>query len=139
MARVPEVNLIFISGRLTRDPENRMTQKGQSVCSFNIANNRSYMDPSTNEWKEEVAYIPVTVFGQQAERLKERLKKGSPVLVEGRINMNEYTDKTGQERKVLRVNARRVQVLQMGDTATQSADNSTAAVAADVVEDDVPF
>ena len=76
MARVPELNLIIVSGRLTRDPDIRMTQKGSTVCSFSIANNRSYLDPSTNEWKDEVAYMSVTAFAGLADRLKERIKKG---------------------------------------------------------------
>lgn len=136
--RLPEVNMILISGRLTRDPDNRMTQKGQAICSFDVAVNRRYLDNASGEWKDEVAYVPVTVFGAAAERAKDKLKKGTPVLVEGRITMNEFVDKSGQARKVLRVSSRRVQILQSGEGMGTGREDS-ASEAADVVEDDVPF
>ena len=137
MAKVPEINFIIVSGRLTRDPDIRMTQKGSTVCSFGIANNRSYLDPSSNEWKEEVAYISVTAFAALADRLKERVKKGTPVIVEGRLVMNEFTDKNGQQRRELRVNASRVQVVPA--PVAQETSNNTEAQAETEVEDDVPF
>ena len=136
MARVPELNFIIVSGRLTRDPDIRMTQKGSTVCSFSIANNRSYMDPSTNEWKDEVAYISATAFGALADRLKERVKKGTPVIIEGRLVMNEFTGKDGQQRRELRINANRVQVVPTG-AAQEAAASGEAAT--EVPEDDVPF
>ncbi len=138
MARVPELNLIIVSGRLTRDPDIRMTQKGSTVCSFSIANNRSYMDPSTNEWKEEVSYISATAFGSLADRLKERIKKGTPVIIEGRLVMNEFTGKDGQQRRELRINANRVQIVPTGASA-QEANASAESATEEVPEDDVPF
>lgn len=138
MARVPELNLIIVSGRLTRDPDIRMTQKGSTVCSFSIANNRSYLDPSTNEWKDEVAYMSVTAFAGLADRLKERIKKGTPVIVEGRLVMSEFTDKSGQQRRELRITASRVQIVPTGASA-QEAGASTNEEQTEIVEDDVPF
>ena len=138
MARVPELNLIIVSGRLTRDPDIRMTQKGSTVCSFSIANNRSYLDPSTNEWKDEVAYMSVTAFAGLADRLKERIKKGTPVIVEGRLVMSEFTDKSGQPRRELRITASRVQIVPTGASA-QEAGASTNEEPTEIVEDDVPF
>ena len=136
MARVPELNFIIVSGRLTRDPDIRMTQKGSTVCSFSIANNRSYMDPSTNEWKEEVSYISITAFASLADRLKERIKKGTPVIVEGRLVMNEFTGKDGQQRRELRINASRVQVVPAGTMQEAATSGETTT---EVPEDDVPF
>ena len=118
-----------------------MTQKGQAVCGFDVAVNRRYLDSVSGEWKDDVAFVPVSLFGQQADRLKDRLKKGAPVVVDGRINMNEFTDKSGQSRKVLRVIANRVQVLQRDDNAA-GGDSFPArenAPADAVAEDDVPF
>ena len=94
------------------------------------------MDPSTNEWKEEVSYISATAFGSLADRLKERIKKGTPVILEGRLVMNEFTGKDGQQKRDLRINASRVQVVPSG--ATQEANASTEAET-EVAEDDVPF
>ncbi len=136
--RIPELNFIIISGRLTRDPDNRMTQKGQPICSFDVAVNRRYMDNATGEWKEDVAYVPVTLFGPSAERSKDRLKKGCPVVVEGRLTMNEFVDRSGQNRKVLRITARRLQILQSAENM-DSAPAEAAASTDDIGEDDVPF
>lgn len=138
--RLPEMNLVFLTGRLTRDPDNRMTQRGQAICGFDIAVNRRYMDNALGEWKDEVSYVPVTVFGDAAERAKERLKKGVPVLVEGRLTMSEFVDKSGQTRKVLRVTGRRVQVLQSAEAmAREDSDTADAPDTPEVAEDDVPF
>ena len=140
MAKVPEINFIIVSGRLTRDPDIRATQRGSTVCSFGIANNRSYLDPASNEWKEEVSYMSVTAFGQLADRLKERIKKGTPVIVEGRLVMNEFTGKDGQQRRELRISANRVQVVPTGAAAQDGASTASESEAAtEVAEDDVPF
>jgi len=56
--RIPEVNQVFIAGRLTRDPELRFTQKGQGMSSFSVAVNRRYKDPGTGEWKDDVTSCP---------------------------------------------------------------------------------
>jgi len=115
--RIPEVNQVLVAGRLTRDPELRFTQKGQGVSFFSVAVNRRYKDTATGEWKDDTTFISVTVWGPMAERCKEKLKKGSPVFIEGRLVSSEYTDKTGQKRKEIKINARRVQFLAYGETA----------------------
>lgn len=138
--RLPEINHIILSGRLTRDADNRMTQKGQAVCGFDVAVNRRYLDNASGEWKDEVAFVPVSVFGPAAERAKDRLKKGAPVVVEGRINMNEFTDKSGQNRKVLRVLSNRLQILQtLGAADSTPAEETATAPQEDIADDDVPF
>ena len=109
--RVPELNQVLIAGRLTRDPELRFTQKGQGISFFSVAVNRRYKDAATGEWKDDTTFVSVTVWGPAAERCKEKLKKGSPVVIEGRLTASEYTDKSGQKRKEMKVTARRVQML----------------------------
>ncbi|MEK7722549.1 MAG: single-stranded DNA-binding protein [Elusimicrobiota bacterium] len=109
--QIPELNQVLIAGRLTRDPDLRFTQKGQGVSSFSVAVNRRYKDAATGEWKDDTTFVSVTVWGPAAERCKEKIKKGSPVLIEGRLTASEYTDKTGQKRKEMKVTARRVQLL----------------------------
>ena len=137
--RIPEQNFVLIAGRLTRDPELRFTQKGQGVSLFDVAVNRRYKDLTTGEWKDDTVFVPVTVWGQMAERCKEKLKKGSPVHVEGRLASSEYTDKTGQKRKVMKVTARRVQFLSYGTAAVEGggAAPETAEAAESEVKHDV--
>jgi len=136
--RIPELNEVLCTGRLTRDPDNRMTQRGQSVCSFSVAVGRRYLDNASGEWKEETAFVDVTLW-TPSDSLKEKLRKGTPVMVQGRLVMNEFTDKNGVNRKVLRVNARRVQVFQADGTIQSDPSMTEAQEATDIAEDDVPF
>ena len=148
--RLPEQNQVLVAGRLTRDPNVAFTQKGQAVCRFDVAVNRRDMDQTTNEWKDETVFVPVVVWGQAAERAKDRLKKGTPVYVDGRLTSSEYTDKTtGQTRRSLQITCRRLQILESG-AAGAGSDYAAAQPAAKddipsvdvdqpVMEDDVPF
>ena len=101
----------MLTGRLTHDAELRFTQKGQGLCTFDIAVNKRYKDQTTGEWKDSTSFVPITVWGPMGERCKERGKKGTPVHVEGRLKSEDYTDKNGQKRKALKVVATRVQFL----------------------------
>ena len=143
--RLPEQNLVLLVGRLTRDPNVAFTQKGQAVCRCDIAVNRRYLDKTTNEWKDDTVFVPVVIWGAAAERCKDRLKKGTPVSVEGRLTLSEYTDKTGQTRKNLQVTASRVQILEFGAAGASGFSEEVSPAAkedvptTDVTDDDVPF
>lgn len=109
--RMPEINSVMIAGRLTRDPEVRYTQSQMAVAGLGLAVNRRFQDKASGEWKDDTIFVNVTVWGQAAERCKEKMRKGTPVLVEGRLTASEYTDKTGQKRKDMKVTANRVQIM----------------------------
>ncbi len=121
--RLPEQNSVTIVGRLTRDPEVRFTAKGQAFCRIDIAVNRRYKDSSSGEWKDDTSFIPVVVWGESANRCGEKLKKGLPVHIEGRLQSRAWETKEGQKRSSLEVVARRVQFLSK-TTSTQEADTS---------------
>ncbi|HVA65624.1 MAG TPA: single-stranded DNA-binding protein [Elusimicrobiota bacterium] len=124
--RLPEQNQVMLTGRLTRDPDIFFTQQGTAKCFFSIAVNQNYKDKASGEWKEQTSFVPVVVWREAAQRCKERLHKGSPVHVEGRLRSRDFEDKkTGAKRTVLEVEARRVQFL-----ATEEKEASTAAAAA---------
>lgn len=116
------MNQVLIAGRLTRDPELRFTQKGQGMSSFSVAVNRRFKDPATGEWKDDTTFVSVTVWGPAAERCKDKMKKGSPVIIEGRLTASEFTDKTGQKRKEMKVTARRVQLLTRDAAAAEGGE-----------------
>ena len=143
--RLPEQNVVLLVGRLTRDPNVAFTQKGQAVCRCSIAVNRRYLDKTTNEWKDDPVFVPIVIWGAAAERCKDRVRKGTPISVEGRLTMDEYTDKnTGQLRKTLQVTASRVQILEFGAAGASAEEGVSPAVkddvpTTDVMEDDVPF
>jgi single-strand DNA-binding protein len=112
--RLPEQNSVIMVGRLTRDPELRRTGTGKAVCSFDIAISRRIKDSvtGTGEWKDaDPTFVPVIVWGEQAERCGERLKKGSPVHVEGRLQTNKWEGTDGTKRSRLEAVASRVQIL----------------------------
>lgn len=124
--RIPEQNIVMLTGRLTRDAEVRYSQKGDCVCNFNIAVNKRYKDQTTGEWKDSIpTYVPIVVWGPMGERCKERGKKGTPVHVEGRLKSDEYTDKNSQKRTSLKVVATRVQFLAVASAGEADAPPET--------------
>jgi single-strand DNA-binding protein len=91
------LNKAMIIGNLGRDPEMRYTPSGQAVTQFTVAVNRNYKN-QTGEWQEETEWFRVVVWGQQAERAAEYLRKGNKVFVEGRLQTRQWEDQTGQKR-----------------------------------------
>lgn len=96
-------NKVILVGNLTRDPELRYTPKGMAIAKIGLAVNRSWSNEA-GEKKEEVTFVDVDAFGRQAETLAQYMKKGSPLLVEGRLKLDQWDDKqTGQKRSKLGV------------------------------------
>lgn len=110
--RIPEINLVIVAGRLTREPEVRFLPSGKAVAKIGLASSRRYLNKMTNNWEEEVAFVDVAVWGDAVQRIKDRLHKGSPVLVEGRLKYREWDAKDGTKRRALEIEARRVQFLE---------------------------
>ena len=84
----------IITGNLTRDPGLRSTPNGASVCSFSVAVNRVYKD-SNGEQREDVSYIDCSAWGRLGEMISQYAKKGSGVLVSGRLDQRSWEDKNG--------------------------------------------
>ena len=87
----------IITGNLTRDPELRTTTSGNSVCSFSVAVNRTYKG-NDGENKEEVSYIDCVAWGKLGEVIANYAKKGSGVLVSGRLSQRSFEGKDGTKR-----------------------------------------
>ena len=107
------LNKVLLVGNLTKDPELRFVPSGQAVANLRLAVNRRYK-AGNGEWKDEVTYVSVEVWGKSAEACGEYLKKGSPVLVEGRLKLKEWTAQDGQKRSQIEVVSERVQFLGSG-------------------------
>ena len=104
-------NKVILLGNLTRDPELRYTPKGSAVCDLGLAVNRSYT-LDNGEKREEVTYVDVVLWARLAEIAGEYLKKGRPVFIEGRLQLDTWDDKTsGQKRSKLRVIGETMQLL----------------------------
>ena len=117
-------NKVILLGNLTRDPEVRYTPKGSAVCDLGIAVNRVYTTEG-GERREEVTFVDVVLWARLAEIAGEYLRKGRPIFIEGRLQMDSWDDKqTGQKRTKLRVVGESMQLLgsRPGGAAGESAD-----------------
>jgi single-strand DNA-binding protein len=150
-------NKVILLGNLTRDPEVRYTPKGSAVCDLGMAVNRVYTTDS-GEKREEVTFVDVVLWARLAEIAGEYLKKGRPVFIEGRLQMDTWDDKqTGQKRTKLRVVGESMQLLgsrpggtgataeTAGEDRQTSAGSKTsapppkAAAPAEPDDDEIPF
>ena len=96
-------NKVILAGNMTRDPELRYTPKGTAIAKFGLAINRNWTGEDGQK-REEVTFVDVDAFGKQAETIGQYLRKGRPVLVEGRLKLDQWDDKqTGQKRSRLGV------------------------------------
>lgn len=148
-------NKVILLGNLTRDPEIRYTPKGSAVCDLGLAVNRQYT-LENGEKREEVTYVDVVLWARLAEIAGEYLKKGRPVFIEGRLQLDTWDDKqSGQKRSKLRVIGETMQLLGSRPSSTEGGDNDRApraagratapppktaeAGAAEPDEDEIPF
>ena len=114
---------IFLIGNLTREPELRYIPSGAAVANFGLAINRQYKN-SDGEKVEEVCFIDIVAWNRLAEVAGEYLLKGSPVFIEGRLQMDNWEDQDGKKRSKLKVVAQNIQFLGgKTDAEEKDADN----------------
>jgi single-strand DNA-binding protein len=92
-------NKVILAGNLTRDPELRYTPGGMAIAKFGLAINRKWKDSQSGEMKEEVTFVDIDAFGKQAETIGQYLKKGRPILIEGRLKLDQWDDKQTQQKR----------------------------------------
>lgn len=137
-------NKIILVGNLGRDPELRYTADGTPVCSFSLATNERRRNRDTGENEDIVTWFRVTLWRRQAEVASQYLTKGKPVYIEGRLRVEEYTDRDGKPRHSLEVTATDMQFIGGNDRgqATQTVREDykpPKPAASDPDDDDVPF
>ncbi len=138
-------NKIILVGNLGRDPELRYTPQGTPVCSFSMATNERRKDKS-GEMQDHTTWFKVTLWNRQAETAAQYLQKGRPVYIEGRLRVEEYTDRDGKQRHSLEVNATDMQFIGGGRGEGQPMERAAAATGggapaeqSDLTDDDIPF
>ncbi len=152
--RVPDINTVFLAGRLTADPDLRYTQNNVALCKLRLAVTRYYRGKD-GERNEDTLFINVSCFDKQAEFCNEYLRKGRPVYVEGRLRSFDLEDRdTGQKRTMVEVRAQRIQQLDWDDRQGGGAPRSENAaprsegasgrpqprpIEEPIPEDDIPF
>ena len=117
--KLPELNRVLLSGRLTRDPEKRYAQDGTPVTSFTLAFHRRYRGRDGG-YAEQTGYTTVMTYQRLAEVCGQYLRKGSAVLVEGRLQMREWTTPRGEAQKRLEICGESVHFLERAPAAEGS-------------------
>ena len=130
-----DLNKVTLLGNLTRDPELRFSAKGTAIAKLPLAINTRYRQGDQNH--EEVCYIDIVVFGRQAEIAAEHLALGSPILVEGRLNLATWEGQDGQRKSKHEVIASNVQFLPRGQGSNRQAEPHDPAENEDL--SDLPF
>ena len=151
------INVVVITGNLTKDPELRHTGGGTAVCDLRVAVNSRRKSGQTGEWEDKPNYFDVTVWGAQGENCANYLSKGRPVAVEGRLDWSEWEAKDGSgRRQAVRIVANSVQFLgsrdgsggggngnggfsPSSDVPADSSDFAGAAAGGSGSDDDIPF
>lgn len=149
-------NKIILVGNLGRDPELRYTPQGIAVCDFSMATNERKRDKA-GEYHDVPTWFRVTLWRNQAENASKYLKKGSPVYIEGRLGLEEWTDRDGNARQTLAVQGTEMHFIGGGSRSeeygndqgdepqfagpanVESSTPQASAVAPAKVDDDIPF
>ena len=141
-------NKIILVGNLGRDPELRYTPQGTPVCSFTMATNEKRKDKA-GEMQDVTTWFRVTLWGRQAEAASQYLTKGRPVYIEGRLRVEEWTDRDSKQRYTLEVHATDMQFI--GSRSEEGSPSSSRARSdevtstkgsssdVEVTDDDIPF
>jgi single-strand DNA-binding protein len=137
-------NRIILVGNLGRDPELRYTPQGTPVCSFSMATNERRKDKS-GEMQDQTTWFRVTLWGRQAETASQYLTKGRPVYIEGRLRVEEWTDRDGKPRHTLEVHATDMQFIGGARSEEPLAEKAAAGAGVgpaeqpDLSDEDIPF
>lgn len=132
------INVVVISGNLTRYPELRHTNGGTAILSFGVAVNDRMKDRD-GSWVDRPNFVDVTVFGARAEALSRYLSKGTKVALSGKLRYSSW-ERDGQKRSKLEVIADEIEFLSRdGDVARTAAPQQAASQYPEVTYEDVPF
>ncbi len=136
------INKVFLTGRLTRDPELRSTAEGNPVLSFGIAVNERIRNKQTGEWEDRGNFFDCTMFGARAENLSRFLSKGNKVSIEGRLRWNQW-ERDGQKRTKIEVIVTEIELMNARhneeDSYSPDLMSTEAPAATSIYDQDIPF
>ncbi len=133
------MNHVILMGNLTRDPEMRKLPSGTAVADLSLAVSDNYKDKE-GKTVDKTVFVDIAAWGRQAETCSEFLKKGSPITVEGKLQLDQWENGNGEKRSKLRVRASRVQFLSRPpDKKSEGTPSTKAEGAAPLTEEEVPF
>ena len=147
-------NKVILLGNLTRDPETRVTASGVTICKLGLATSRVYVTKD-GERREDTTFVDIDAFGKQAEVITKYMRKGRPLMVEGRLKLDQWESSEGQKRSKLGVVLENFQFVGGRDEEDSSSNNyehnsppkrdtksvseADAPLDNDNIDDDVPF
>lgn len=140
--KLPRLNKVILSGRITNELELKYTPKGVPVLRFTLAMDKRFKDES-DQWQQSTIFVDVVVWSNSAENLSKSAHKGSAVLVEGRIETRSYVDNNNQNRKVFEIIAENIQTLEwkprVDGSGSEDVPMPEDAHHPAATDDDVPF
>lgn len=119
--KLPSINQVALSGRLVQDPDFRLGDNGIPRLSGRLAVNRSFRDRD-GQWREETSYVHFILWQKMAQYYAEKLHKGTPVFLTGRLNSHNWKDAEDQPHTLIEVQVRNLQILERQATAAESAE-----------------
>jgi len=136
----PDINLVMLSGNLTRDADFKYVPSGDACCNFRVAYNRHFKNKA-GEWKQKpTVFMDVTVWGKTAEYCGEFLKKGGSVIVQARLEADEWEDKeTGEVKSTIVLAGERVQLIEKEETRGHAGAGNPKHENEPIEESDLPF
>ena len=143
---MPNLNRVLLMGRLTRDPDLRYTKDGTAICKFGLAVNRTF--GTGDQRKEKSTFVDVTMWQRKAEVVAEYFKKGSPIFIEGRLELDQWENEQKEKRSKLYVVAENFEFLERGSKSATAQEDAPAGAASESgsdadlpapKEDDIPF
>ena len=132
------LNKVFLIGRLTRDPEIRVMPSGQQVANFGMATDSFYTDKNSGQRQQKTEFHNIVMFARLAEIAGQYLKKGSLIMIEGRLQTRDWTDPAGNKRYRTEIIAENMQMGPRQDGGGQSSSAESYATAAARVPEDRP-
>jgi single-strand DNA-binding protein len=142
-----KINLALLGGNLVRDPELRYTPSGTAICEFTIANNETWV--TDGEKKEKVNFVNCTMWGKRGEVINEYFSKGKDILVQGKLDFQQWETKEGEKRNQLKIKVEQFFFQGSKDgsnnagsgegKATNAQEPVFPAPKADVPEEEIPF
>ena len=122
------LNRVFLLGNVTRDPEVRYIPSGTAVCDIGLAINDRRKD-ANGQWVEDTTFVDVTLWGKTAEVAGQYVRKGSPLLIEGRLKLDSWLTNEGQKRTKLKIVGERMQLIGPKQAPTEDAYSAPAPAA----------
>ncbi|MDP7005905.1 MAG: single-stranded DNA-binding protein [Phycisphaerales bacterium] len=135
---MPNYNKCLLMGNLTRDPELKQTPSNQSVAQIGIALNRKFKDREGN-LQEDTTYVDCEAWGRTAEVMSQYLSKGKPVFIEGRLKLDQWQDKEGNNRSKLKVVIENFQFIDSKGNQTSTPPAAATTSSVPPADDDIPF